>query len=207
MGRSRAGLVRWTSERGVERREGGNARRRGAPVQSPSGCAIHDTPPLQTTERLAGTTRSSSGPGHCSVQRLMKHRIARLGFLGVLLFAGLVACSGRIGTLASVAGNDAANADFGSAPVGDDLATSADLAGDESGIAVPEAGGAGGMAIDPQESLSATPPAAAMMAAPVTTAAAPTPPDGLPGPSQNSSGGGGGKVHGQDHGRGPRDAG
>jgi hypothetical protein len=137
----------------------------------------------------------------------MKRRIARLGLLGVQLFAGLVACSGRIGTLPLIVGDDAANADFDSAPVGEDPATSAELAGDESGIAVPEGGGPGGMAIEPQGSLSATPPGATTMAVPVTTAAAPTPPDGLPGPSRKAPGGGGGEVHGQDHGRGPRDAG
>jgi hypothetical protein len=140
----------------------------------------------------------------------MKHRIARFGLLGILLFAGLVACSGGVGNLASVVG-DEANAGFDGAPVGDDPATSADLAGDESGIAVPEAGDAGGMAIESQGSLSATSPAAAMMAVTVTTAAAPTPPDGSPGPTQNASaalgeGGRDGEAHGQDHGRGPRDA-
>jgi hypothetical protein len=142
----------------------------------------------------------------------MRHRFRWLGLLVVLPFAG--ACSGRVGTLESVVGNGAGNAGFDSATVGEDPVISADLTGNESGIAGPETGGAQELATEPQGPPAST-PSAATMVGPQTAGAAPTPPGGSPGPSENASapgggggdGGGDGDVHGRGHGRGPRDAG
>jgi hypothetical protein len=144
----------------------------------------------------------------------MKHRIARWGLLVVLPFAGFGACSGGVGTLGSVVGEDAGNAGFDGATVGNDPAISADLTDNESGIAVLDAGGAQEMATEPQGSPGGTQSAATMAGAP-TAVAAPTPPDGSPGPSENvaapagdgGGGGGDGDVLGRGHGRGTRDAG